>query len=149
MTKTKLVPYAQDIDVDIDIHRAPTDESVALLNEMQDKAKANILTAFKIDSNDLRATGIAYQDDVFNEMIVCYAKFILNGQEYHITTKYDKRQFEQKLHDVAVGGYYGFRKHMEEQMIAWIKEEYIKVLSDMLCKQLKNYIVPYERIKQI
>lgn len=65
-------------------HRAPTDESIKILNEMQEKAKDNIIKSIKIEENYLKAVGIYTQQDSINRDLSYCLRFILNGKEYLI-----------------------------------------------------------------
>lgn len=58
--------------------RAPTDESVTLLKEMEEKALAKLISVTRLDSNELKATWHvfrSYFDCQFNVII----RFALNG----------------------------------------------------------------------
>jgi hypothetical protein len=75
-TRTEYVPY----DKTVTINRAPTDESIGLLNEFTKKAKNNIIHTVHIQENYLRAIGIYYYDDIVNNRTHFHLKFNLNGK---------------------------------------------------------------------
>jgi|GEM_PF-1631666 len=83
--KGETIAYEKSITVHE--HKAPTDESVKLLNEMQQKAESNILKTIKIDENYLKAVVIIFKDNLVENRINYGAKFILNGEE-HIVEDY-------------------------------------------------------------
>ncbi len=66
----------------IDEHRAPTDESVRLLNEMQEKAMKNILSTVNLNNNILNIAGIFIHRDCITDKIAVFGEFKLNGIEY-------------------------------------------------------------------
>ena len=60
-------------------HRAPTDESVRLLRDMEGQAKAEILKAVRLDRNELKAVFHKKIDALtMDEIIVCMID--LNGK---------------------------------------------------------------------
>ena len=74
------VPYREEVN--IKEIKAPTDESVKLLNEMQTKSTNNIVYAIKVNENHLQATVVGVKTSMLD--VVFYARFILNGKEYFI-----------------------------------------------------------------
>jgi len=74
------VPYCREVHE----HRAPTDESIRIYKEMEDKAFDHLLSITKLDNNEFKATW-----HVFYEGITAHRKavvrFMLNGKE-HTTT---------------------------------------------------------------
>lgn len=69
-----------DRNITINEHRAPTDESVRILNEMTEKALKNIVSNFSTTNNTLQATVAVYEDYRNSErQFLC--KFVLNGKE--------------------------------------------------------------------
>lgn len=61
--------------------RAPTDDSVRLLMEMEKKALDKILMCVKLDSNEFNARWHIESDYMsYNHNVIC--KFILNKREY-------------------------------------------------------------------
>lgn len=80
--KAESVPYAKTVT--IHEHKAPTDESVKLLNEFTEKAKSNIIKNITVESNHLKAVVICYSDDVMSQSYEFHMKFNLNGEDYHL-----------------------------------------------------------------
>lgn len=68
------------INVDVAEKRAPTDESVRLLKEMERAAEAKVLEAVRCGDNTFACT-IHYQDDRFSDQRVFAAIFKLNGRK--------------------------------------------------------------------
>lgn len=69
-----------DRNITVNEHRAPTDESVKILNEMTEKALKNIVSNFSTTNNTLQATVAVYEDYRNSErQFLC--KFVLNGKE--------------------------------------------------------------------
>jgi hypothetical protein len=79
--------------VTIHEHKAPTDKSVELLSEMQEKAKDKIIATIPIEENFLKAVVIYYEDEFLMDRVHYHIKFVLNGKEYIIKDYIDKFQF--------------------------------------------------------
>lgn len=69
-----------DRNITVNEHRAPTDESVKLLNEMTEKALKNIVNNFSTTNNTLQAT-VAVYEDYRNSSREFLCKFLLNDKE--------------------------------------------------------------------
>jgi len=86
--------------------KAPTDESIKLLNEFQEKARENLIDSFHIKNNTLEAVGLFFQNvfpkDGFNIMI----KFKLNGTEYRDSFYIDSREYYDTIKGNAIQGRY-------------------------------------------
>ena len=71
-------------------HRAPTDESIKLLNEMQEKTLKNIVAQFKVDNNVLSGIVTYFSLDMIHYQYLGVFQFKLNGIEHSISEKIDK-----------------------------------------------------------
>ena len=79
VTKSATIPYEKTIIE----KKAPTDKSIELLNEFQEKAENNILYSVAIKDNLLSGYGIVITKltHAFNEFkFIC--RFFLNGKEH-------------------------------------------------------------------
>jgi len=68
-------------------HRAPTDESVRLLNEMDEKARKNIIERVILKNTLFEGTCILYEDQ-FNQELLIDFKFIINGVKILLTKNF-------------------------------------------------------------
>lgn len=75
---TEVVPYEKTVN----INRAPTDESVRLLKEFEEKAVENIIDKIHVNGNSINGLVLVKQIQLnpFNHKF--YWKFTLNGKEY-------------------------------------------------------------------
>lgn len=64
-------------------HRAPTDDSVRLLNELTIKARENLVATFSTSNNVLQATWARHQDELMGQDKY-FCKFVLNGRAHQI-----------------------------------------------------------------
>lgn len=80
--KTDRVPYCKEVN--ITEKKAPTDESVRLLNEMQEKAQRNIISTIRIEENCLKAIVVYFQDDIEKDRVKYQIRFNLNGKDHII-----------------------------------------------------------------
>lgn len=81
-------------------HKAPTDESVRILNEMEEKARENIIRKFVIDDNILNGCIVEFKDDRYAHDRIVQFRFTLNGREHlhevrgrDVDALTDRRQF--------------------------------------------------------
>lgn len=72
--------YPSSVNVSVTEKRAPTDESVRLLHEMQVKAESELLKAVRLDRNDFKGMVHIYRDalNLGKKVIVL---FELNGKQ--------------------------------------------------------------------
>ena len=71
------VPYCKEVHE----YRAPTDKSVELLNEFQEKALANLISKERLDCNGINIELSLYKTyEVFGLMGVC--RYDVNGSEH-------------------------------------------------------------------
>ena len=91
-------------------YRAPTDESVRLLREMEQKARDEVFASVRLDSNEFKAMFHWYQDALSAEKRVMI-QFDLNGRRYQVpvslksweSTKQQKDTLVKTLaHEIAV-----------------------------------------------
>jgi hypothetical protein len=83
--RKEYVPYEKTVHE----HRAPTDQSVSLLNEMQKKAEENLIRTIKVEENTLKGKGIFFYlspDKTETEFVI---KFNLNGEDHQVRGSID------------------------------------------------------------
>lgn len=68
------------VNVSVTENRAPTDESVRLLNEMQKKVESNLLASLHLDNNELKGMVHIYKD-VLRASKNVVVMFELNGKK--------------------------------------------------------------------
>lgn len=81
-------PMSRPIHMKADVHehRAPTDESVRLLNEMQEKAKADLIEVSALPFNGIE--GVLHVDrDYSMRQFVMTAHFKLNGKARKVVVR--------------------------------------------------------------
>jgi hypothetical protein len=75
------VPYTKNVEVTE--RRAPTDESIRLYKEMEEKAERNIINKERIVDNELNGVVTYIEMSPVLYEIRAHIKFSLNGKEYH------------------------------------------------------------------
>ena len=74
-------PKSINSKVKIDNHRAPTDESIKIYNEMLEKAEKNIIAQFKIPSNIVEGRVVVFKRaDIFDTFSIVY-QCMINGND--------------------------------------------------------------------
>lgn len=70
--------------------KAPTDESIRLLNEFEEKARANIIAKVVVDDNTINGVAIAYTRPyaTASDTGEIHFKFKINGKEYTFKDTY-------------------------------------------------------------
>lgn len=84
-------------EVNIKEYKAPTDESVKLLNEMTEKSLANIVKQFAVQDNDFNFGVMVYKNPMrfVTEVII---KFKLNGKDHEMRFDVDEyRSIDQQV----------------------------------------------------
>lgn len=76
-SETEYVPYAKTVNV----NRAPTDDSIRLLNELQEKATKNIIDRISVQDNEFSYFAQSWRDHLRDNILIGY-KFTLNGKEH-------------------------------------------------------------------
>ena len=92
--QTTFVPYVKEEK------RAPTDESVRLLKEMQDEALQSIVDRMHVEDNILNGDAVLF-DDYLRGKKIFLIKFKLNGKEYDFKLDADEWKVKTK-HDLFI-----------------------------------------------
>jgi hypothetical protein len=96
MFDTTIVKQAPAYPQTVHEHRAPTDASVRLLNEMQDKAKENFVGSIMIDDNIIKGAIYVMQDFTYHNTFAVVFKFNINGKEFVIDEDFRYNPYENK-----------------------------------------------------
>jgi 5-enolpyruvylshikimate-3-phosphate synthase len=67
--------------------RAPTDESVRLLREMEAAVEKKFLSQFKVEQNTGFSARVVIASDPMNFQLVYHLLFALNGKEQHVQVR--------------------------------------------------------------
>jgi len=78
-------------------HRAPTDKSVELLNEFQEKAASNLHSKYLVD-NVLNAQIFVYTPSMMEFKMKLFFSFKLNGKNYEFEDSMDMHKFKMMTH---------------------------------------------------
>ena len=85
-TRTEYVPYEKKVSVNVTENRAPTDESVKILKQLEDEARNKILRSVACNENAFSGVRIDYCRDPMNMSHRYYLRFVLNGHEHIVVT---------------------------------------------------------------
>ncbi len=95
--KTLYVPYTKSVhetrNVTSHEHRAPTDESVRLLREMEEKARDSVFATIKCESTHFNVSAMVWEDHM-NMGLVVRSKFTLGDQTHDVETLVPARTTE-------------------------------------------------------
>lgn len=84
----------EETNVTVEHHHAPTDESIRLLNEMQEAARKNIISQVVIESNVAKCVAIYFHNHTEDRSIIIYIRFILNDKEYILREYIQEREID-------------------------------------------------------
>lgn len=98
MTKIMLVPGpTQYVTREVHKHRAPTDESVRLLREMEEKARAQVIASVPLESNRIRGRA-EWVRDYAEDTLLGRAIVDINGARVVATVR---QGFDMERHDLV------------------------------------------------
>ena len=86
--------------------KAPTDESIKLLNEFQEKARENIIDSIHIKNNVFEAVALFFQNEFPQRGFKMMIKFKLNGTEYKEKFDIDDMEYYEATKQDAIKGRY-------------------------------------------
>jgi hypothetical protein len=86
--------------------KAPTDESIKLLNEFQEKARENLVDSIHVKNNVFEAVALFFQNKFPKDGFTMMIKFELNGIEYKEKFDIDGMEYYEATKQDAIGGRY-------------------------------------------
>jgi len=113
----------RDVEKHVHEHRAPTDESVALLKEMEEKAQEKLLRSYKLDTNDFNAVWHVMQDNLHMVHRVLI-QFELNGKTHDIEYSIGMLASEEEILDKSREK---ILEYLQESILRSVKPEQYKV----------------------
>ncbi len=116
------VPYTKTVHE----HRAPTDESIKIFDEMRRKAEEHIVAKVIIKDNTVNGMLLAFDEGGMMDNIRYYGRFTLNGKEINFNGTLDRDEF-QKL-GVTIDG--------NELLIPILHKQFEKAMADVLMTQV-------------
>jgi len=126
-SRTEYVPYCKEVNVTE--KRAPTDESVRLLNEFQEKAKTNIIENIIINENIMKGIVLVYCESPSSPCIIIHGKFDLNGKTYIFKDEINMFQLSMDLNKFQI--YVKSREYVQK-----VAEILISKFSEAIAKEL-------------
>lgn len=108
-----------DADVEVHEHRAPTDQSVKLLSDMESAARAKLLSVNRLINNTLEATWYVFDDPAAFDL-KAVLQFKLNGRPFKIEVDLERRLTKAEQ-----------ARKMVENLIDHISQELVKRLFDV------------------
>ena len=95
--------YPQHISKQVDVkeYRAPTDESVKLLRQMEQDALSNILKRMKLPNNVIEAE-VHHQKDLARWADLYYIRLKINGKDYSVEAPVDRDSKPENVTQVIV-----------------------------------------------
>lgn len=120
--------------------KAPTDESVRLLNEFQEKALDNLISKVEVKDNLVEGTVMAFEMGCttaaiqFEIKIIC--KFKINGHEYVVEKGIDRSELWKNDADKTILNINNtLRNYANSVMLWWICKEFVAVAYKQITNQ--------------
>ncbi len=117
-------------NVNVTVKNAPTDESVSLLKELEEKAMSKILGSLKVEDNSFNITGVFIQND-------------FNGKSFHGSYKLNSVEYKIK---VDLGWSIGSRETMIKEIFENVAREVAVQLMMQADPRLWQYIEKAARL---
>lgn len=83
--------------IDVHEYKAPTDESIRLMEDAHDRAMKNIIAKVKVENNLVNGECYCFEEPWKVDSIRVFFKFQVNGKEYTIDKSFSR--FELSLED--------------------------------------------------
>jgi hypothetical protein len=97
-------------------NRAPTDDSVKLLREMEEKAKQQVIESFIADSNEIKGAVVRMQRCAMTPDTETWVTFVLNGERVQV------------------------RVEISDQVVALDSREAQRLLIETLAKKITDWL---------
>ena len=119
----------QYVTKEVNVHRAPTDESIKILNEMTDKSLDNLLKTVHLHNNALNLS-FSTMYNIMNDSVDCYIQGEFNGNR--LTRKFSLYSY--KSIDDKV-------KTIQDEITAMVSEYlYDKIISTSSANVLRTIV---------
>lgn len=94
-TKTVREPYEKSVT--INQHRAPTDESVRLLKEFQEKAVKNLIDSVRINTMGIDVMVFVFNQEMISDEVELRVVFNINGHNYKLQEKIKRGDYRNEI----------------------------------------------------
>lgn len=107
----------------IHVHNAPVADQVRLLNEMQEAAQKNVLGAYRVEINNIKATVVVLRTMEMGPETIMLVKANMNGQDYE--EKFTIQSWQEDRNDLL-----SMVDNARKAMAQWISES---ILQEVAC----------------
>lgn len=112
-------------------HRAPTDESIRILDEMYEKTVQRIIQQINVKSSVFEIESVFFEKNPVDALYKFYSVFYINGKQYQVKSEIDGSEFRQMVSqaqraDEFVGGI----------LIKKIHKDFSEAIAMLLCEEL-------------
>jgi hypothetical protein len=121
-------------------HKAPTDESVRLLNEFQEKALDNLISKIEVKDNLVEGTVMAfhvgYTSAALREEVKIICKFKINGHEYVVEKGVSRDELWVNNADASITQInLALKDYAKSVMLWWVCKEFVAVAYKQITNQ--------------
>jgi hypothetical protein len=131
--KKEYIPFEKSVT--IHEHRAPTDRSIDILNEMQEKAIQNIVHNMPINDNVFKLLFMSFKQEEWTDKLHAYIKFTINGKE-HIFDDFIELDGLREIQGIRKHNYKGYERHLLE----FIHKKITECISIVIIEESQNLL---------
>jgi hypothetical protein len=111
-------------------HRAPTDESVKILREMEEAARQSVLSTHRFNDNELKGIAVQFLMNPADFDSKLYIRFSLNGKEFQFTEILDRCNFAINREKAVSALMKAVREAIFDEMVPRIGEALMQHVQD-------------------
>lgn len=119
--RTNYVPYEKSVNVKE--YKAPTDEALKMLQDMQEKAEGSIINKIDVIDNVINFVAIFFAKDIIYDSVTLHLKFTINSKEFIFKENIARRDYIKIYSD-----YHHSRRDLTEKVCRLIAEDLTKHL---------------------
>ena len=127
-SETRLVPYEKTVIE----KRAPTDQSVAILYEMQEKCQKAILDSVEIKDNGLEGVAVIRKSPLKLKFEIAY-RFTLNGRNYTGSVETNCTSFSQNDNEALRCLFKAMAIDISEKIVITLMSDAINDFRNNIC----------------
>lgn len=130
--------------IEVTENKAPTDESIRIFKELEEKAKKSVLDSYKCENNVFKCTAVWLQSGVVmhsrvsaTDIVEFNARFSINGREYRVSKEITGEEYFAFKRTIGLEDKY-------QLIMKYIGDEVSKVVTMLI---MSNF--PVEQLKRM
>lgn len=129
----KVEAVAYEKKVTINEYKAPTDDSIRIFKELEQKAKDSVITSFRVENNVIKADVVVVQENLQQDSLRFVVKFKVNGNEYLVEEVIDRYEWKTEYMEK----FHGFGN---ERIFRSVYQKFSELITMELMKQSPDFV---------